>query len=106
VKRVVFSPEAAGDLEAIADYIAADNPRRALSFIKEIRRRCQLLGRFPLSARRFPELGPNAHILPYRTHVILYRNTPSEVSIERVLHGARDILALIGDSDQFDAETC
>jgi toxin ParE1/3/4 len=104
VKRVVFSPAAAADLEGIADYIAADNPTRALSFIKEIRRRCRLLGRFPLSARRIPELCANAHILPYRSYVILYRNTRSVVSIERVLHGARDILSLMGDTGLPDAE--
>ncbi|MGP1276409.1 MAG: type II toxin-antitoxin system RelE/ParE family toxin, partial [Caulobacterales bacterium] len=32
-----FSPAAERDLEEIADYIAQDNPRRALSFIAELR---------------------------------------------------------------------
>ncbi|GLR57447.1 hypothetical protein GCM10007919_21720 [Rhizobium indigoferae] len=32
-----FSDEAENDLEQIADYIAWDNPRRALSFVRELR---------------------------------------------------------------------
>jgi toxin ParE1/3/4 len=32
-----FSNEAESDLEQIADYIAADDPRRALSFVRELR---------------------------------------------------------------------
>jgi toxin ParE1/3/4 len=35
--RVVISPLAERDLEAIGDYIAEDNPARALSFVAELR---------------------------------------------------------------------
>jgi plasmid stabilization system protein ParE len=35
----------------------------------------------------------------YGNYIILYRNLPREVSIERVIHGARDILALLADTD-------
>jgi plasmid stabilization system protein ParE len=35
----VFSPLAEHDIEEIADYIALDDPRRAVSFIREIRER-------------------------------------------------------------------
>jgi plasmid stabilization system protein ParE len=34
---LVFSPKAAEDLEEIGDYIARDNPQRAVSFIEEYR---------------------------------------------------------------------
>jgi len=33
--RLIFSPRAAADLEAIGDYIAHDNPARAISFLEE-----------------------------------------------------------------------
>ncbi len=95
MKPVVFSRKAELDLEDIADYIAADNPRRAASFVRELRERCFALSTLPGSARPFPHLGPDAHILLYQNYVILYRNLPQHVSIERVVHGARDILALI-----------
>jgi toxin ParE1/3/4 len=99
VKRVVFSPQAKRDLQKIADYIAIDNPDRAVTFIEEIEERCLRLGEFPRSARPFPELGTNAHILPFGNYVILYRDLADEVSIERVVHGARDILVLISDPE-------
>jgi len=99
VKRVAFRPQAVRDLEAITDYIAADNPVRARSFVEEIRQRCKLLGDFPESARRFPELGKDARILHYRSYVIIYRNLPEQVLISRVIHGARDILAVLSDTD-------
>ena len=34
---VVFSPVAETDLEEIGDYVALDNPRRAVTFVREIR---------------------------------------------------------------------
>jgi len=39
--KVVFSPLSKRDLEEIGDFVAADNPRRAVSFIWEMRDRCQ-----------------------------------------------------------------
>ena len=38
--RVAVSPLAERDLETIGDYIAEDNPLRALSFIAELRAQC------------------------------------------------------------------
>ncbi len=99
MKPVAFRPQANRDLEAIADYIAADNPARARSFLRELRERCQLLGNFPESARRFPEVGEDARILPFRNYVVIYRNLPHQVLISRVIHGARDILAALSDTD-------
>jgi toxin ParE1/3/4 len=97
--RVVFSPVAERDLEDIADYIAENNPRRALSFVRDIRERCKKLATSPRSARPFPALGAASRILPYGSYVILYRIVEDEVSIERVLHGARDILRLISEDE-------
>jgi toxin ParE1/3/4 len=95
VKPVIFTPQAQRDLAAIADYIAADNPRRAVTFIEQLEQRCMALAKAPHAPRRFPQLGADAHILPYRHYVILYRDLATEVSITRILHGARDIMALI-----------
>ena len=46
---VLFTPLAETDLEDIGDYIAQDNPARALSFIQEIRAQCQKIGKSPLA---------------------------------------------------------
>ncbi|WP_258889807.1 type II toxin-antitoxin system RelE/ParE family toxin [Sphingomonas sp. SUN019] len=51
---VRFNAEAEDDLEAIADYIARDDPVRAVMFVREIRARCAHLPFFP---ERFPTCG-------------------------------------------------
>jgi toxin ParE1/3/4 len=44
---VRFSAEAERELEAIGDWIAADSPARALSFVREPRDACIGLAEFP-----------------------------------------------------------
>ena len=39
--RVTLSLLAERDLESIGDYIAEDNPRRALGFVAELRAQCE-----------------------------------------------------------------
>ena len=97
MKPLRFAPTADRDLESIGDYIAVDNPRRAVLFIQEIRKRCSLLAEFPQSARPLPELGSNARIVSYKRSVIVYRDRPDEVLVVRVIHGARDIQAILKD---------
>jgi ParE toxin of type II toxin-antitoxin system, parDE len=50
------------DLEAIADYIAQDNPSRAVSFIREIRDELPLVGQIPLLHQLRPEIGEDARL--------------------------------------------
>jgi len=45
--KLAISPRAALDLEEIGDYIAIDNPLRALSFIREIKQHCRAIARLP-----------------------------------------------------------
>lgn len=54
--RSIFLPAAIADLEGIGDYIARDNPRRAISFVAELRRQCVKLTRSPEGYRLRPEL--------------------------------------------------
>ena len=45
--RVELSQYVEDDLDVIAEYIAADNPRRAVSFIREIINQIQHIGQGP-----------------------------------------------------------
>ena len=45
--RAHFTPQAEIDLEEVGDYIALDNPRRAVSFIREIRQHCEKIADGP-----------------------------------------------------------
>ena len=52
--RLVISPTANRDLLDILDYIARDNPARAVTFVADIERRARdLLTQFPRSGRVF-----------------------------------------------------
>nr|VFK54596.1 MAG: Plasmid stabilization system protein ParE [Candidatus Kentron sp. TUN]VFK57799.1 MAG: Plasmid stabilization system protein ParE [Candidatus Kentron sp. TUN]VFK62313.1 MAG: Plasmid stabilization system protein ParE [Candidatus Kentron sp. TUN] len=69
MKPVVFSIRAERDLEDIGDYIARDNPRRALSFVREMRKRCRDMSDFPENNPPFPQLGPNACFCPHGNYL-------------------------------------
>ncbi len=92
--QCVFSPMAEADLEEIGDYIARDNPRRAVSFIREMRQRCAKIAMNPMAAPLRPELGAGIRMVPFRRYVISYTCDAESIRIERVLHGARNILRL------------
>mgnify|MGYP002784467497 CR=1 FL=1 len=93
---IVFTDEAERDLEAIGDYIARDNPLRAISFIGELRDVCLGLASFP---ERFP-LVPRYAALNVRrrvhgSYLIFYRVEADRVAIIHILHGAQDYEAIL-----------
>jgi plasmid stabilization system protein ParE len=53
---VLYSEDVEDDLDAIAAYIAADNPRRAVSFIREIYAAIERIGESPLLYQLRPTL--------------------------------------------------
>ena len=50
--RAYLTPQAEADLEEIGDYIALDNPRRAVPFIREIREHCEKIAEGPQGSSR------------------------------------------------------
>jgi toxin ParE1/3/4 len=89
--RLIFTALAEHDLEAIGDYIAKDNPLRALSFLKELRQHCTRILDNPMGYRMRPEFGETIRSCAHGRYVVFYSATPSEVVILRVIHGARDL---------------
>jgi toxin ParE1/3/4 len=92
VVRYLVSPLAEQDIESIGDYIALDNPHRALTFITELRNQCARIATSPKAFRARPELGENIRSCAYGNYVIFFQDVPT-VRIVRVLHGAMDIEA-------------
>jgi plasmid stabilization system protein ParE len=97
--RVVVSDLAERDLEEIGDHIAADNPDRAVSFVRELRRRCMALGDTPMADPLREEFGRGVRLLVHRRYLVLYRVSAGVVSIERVRHGARNVIVLLRPAD-------
>ena len=94
--KVSFADAAIRELEDIGDYIARDNPRRAKTFVEEMREKCLGIGEFP-QAYPLVERHTRSKIRKrsYRSYLIFYRVIASRVEIIHVLHGARDYLALL-----------
>jgi len=90
----VFSPHAAIDLEDIGDYIARENPERAVTFILEMKERCDKIAATPRAFPLRPELGEGFRMMVFKSYLVFYRIDGDTVRIERVLHGARNIQAL------------
>ena len=91
-----FSSEAENDLEQIADYIAQDDPQRALSFVQELRSKCERLPDAPNSfafVPRFEHHGIRRRV--YGNYLIFYRVESEKVVIIHILHGATDYGAIL-----------
>ncbi|MDR3569378.1 MAG: type II toxin-antitoxin system RelE/ParE family toxin [Syntrophobacteraceae bacterium] len=91
----IFSPLADRDLEEIGDYIARDNPSRAVSFIQEtIREQCAKIVARPLGAPLRHELGEGIRMASFGNYLIFYTVGAEKIRIERIMHGARSIPVL------------
>lgn len=93
--RCAFTPLAEADLEEIGDYIAKENPERAISFIRELRDRCEKIVHMPRAAPLRPELGEGVRIVMFGRYVICYSERDDQVVIERIVHGARRLERLL-----------
>ena len=89
--RYTISPLAEQDLEAIADFIAQDNPHRAHTFITKLRSQCARIAASPKTCRPRPKLGINIRSFAYGNYVTFFQEHAEELCIVRVLHGAMDI---------------
>jgi plasmid stabilization system protein ParE len=98
---VVITAAAEHDLETIADRIAQYNPDRALTFLAELRRRCETLIDAPEGyalVPRYEALGIRRR--PYHDYLIFYQVAGEAIEILRALHGARDYEAILFPGEQ------
>ncbi|MFC5343954.1 type II toxin-antitoxin system RelE/ParE family toxin [Brevundimonas staleyi] len=94
--KVVLTDAALADLEGAGDYIAADSPRRARTFVAELVAKAREIGRgpsrFPLVAR-YEQSGVRRRV--HGAYLIFYRIDADAVVILHVLHGAYDYEPLL-----------
>ncbi len=98
--RLRFSPFVKYDLAEIAEYISQDSPRRAAKWVRMIRLRFAEIAKQPLLYRLRPEVGVDARLAPVGQYVILFRVRKDSVRIERVIHGSRDLLPILEETEQ------
>lgn len=96
--KVAFSGAASTDLEDIGDYIARGNPRRAVTFVQELRAAAHALAAMP---KAYPLVPPHRSLgirrRVFGNFLIFYTIEPDAVVILRILHGARDYEPLLFD---------
>ena len=97
--RLRLSPCVPGDLEEIAEYIAQDSPRHAARLLRMLHARMKEIAKQPQLYRLRPELGADARMAAVGHYVILFRIRQNAVRIERVVHGSRDLLPLLEESE-------
>lgn len=93
---VEITEAAEGDLEVIADYIARDNPTRAISFVRELHARCLSLAETPFAFPLVPRY--ERYAIRRRVHgdyLIFYRAVGDKIVVLHILHGAMDYAALL-----------
>ena len=88
---VVITREAEANLEEIGDWIAEDNPLRAITFIETLRQKCLALADMPEGFPTVPRYEPSGiRRRPFRDYLIFYRVNDQTVEILHVLHAAQD----------------
>ncbi len=89
-QRVVWSPEALDDVDAIASYIARDSAFYAATVVNRILEISRSLNQFPQLGRIVPELGQDdireRLVYSYR---LVYRVEQDTITVVAVIHGKR-----------------
>ena len=89
--KLALSPRAALDLEEIGDYIARDNPSRAISFVRELKRECHRIAKRPGAFPVRDDLAAGIRMGVHGKYLIFFRVIDKTVRVERVIHGARNL---------------
>jgi len=90
-----FSELADQDLQAIAYYIALDNPQAAKRVAKSIIDTCQMVAEMPTLGRTPAFLDGDdvycINVKKYDHYLIVYELRDQGIEVIRILHGARDL---------------
>jgi len=101
MSRYQFTPQAVDDLFEIWSYIARDNVEAANRLENAVHDACTFLAAGPLRGKTREDLTQ----LPLRfwavqafpNYIVVYDPETDPLQIIRILHGSRDILAILGE---------
>ena len=99
----LFTPQAADDLFEIWSYIARDNIRAANRLEDAVYKACSFLAEGPVRGSKREDITK----LPVRfwtvqafpNYIIVYDPQSDPLQIIRILHGSRDVLAILGEPE-------
>lgn len=87
--KILFSPQAAQDLDEIFDHILQENPSAAVEVLDRIRERIRSLVEMPHQGRPGRVAGTRELVVPRTPFIVPYQVTGNTVEILRVYHGGR-----------------
>jgi len=94
--QVRWSLTAGNDLQDIEDFISRDSVLHGITFVDRVVESAETLLKTRQIGRIVPEFNrPDLREVIFRGYRIVYLLRDDEVLILRVVHGARDLLALI-----------
>lgn len=95
--RYIFTETAAADLDAVWDRIALDSPDAADRVVDEILAECERIGREPGIGHTREDLVSKRPIKFWGLYkyLILYRVDRTPIEVLAIVHGARDVEALM-----------
>lgn len=99
MSRFVLTKAARADLDEIFDHIARDNPDAAGRVLGKLRQAMQLLARSPEIGHYRRDLASEpVRFWSVYSYLVIYRPEARPIQIVRVLHGSRDVRAILEES--------
>ena len=91
MNRLIITPRAERDLNAIYDYVAQHNPRAAYRIIEGLRAVCDMLKRNSEAGRRRTDIGADVRSFTRGNYLVLFRTFPEGVEVVRFVDGRRNL---------------
>jgi toxin ParE1/3/4 len=96
MSRFVLTPAASADLLEIVDFLREESPDAARRVLRKLRDSMGKLARTPGMGHLREDLADEPlKFWPVYSYLIIYRPDTRPLQIVRVLHGARDVRALL-----------
>jgi toxin ParE1/3/4 len=97
-RRLIWSPDAIGDLQEIASFIALDKPAAARRWAQTLAAVAERAAQLPFAGREVPEFGrEDIREMIKRGYRVMYRVSNELVEIVAVIEGHRRVSADILD---------
>ena len=98
-RRLVISHAARADLDGIYDYIASDSPDAAGRFIAAIDAYLHKIARSGSSGVPRDWIRPDLRAHFFKSYAVYFRVSIDTLTVVRIVHGERDIDAIIFDPE-------
>ena len=90
--KLVFDDRALGDLAAIHEWIAKENPRAAKAVVERLFASIEHLASFPHMGHAGRDEGTREWVVPRLPYIVIYEIHPDrdEIIVIAVVHGAQE----------------